>query len=88
MSSAVFTERQVEILRVLRDKKSGSERELFDAALSGTLSRESIQRLCEMINDEYLLEGIEKNYVANSYGLELEALLDVINRPRISGSTK
>jgi len=41
-----------------------------------------------MINDEYLLEGVGKNYVPNSYGIELEELLDVINRPRISHLTK
>jgi hypothetical protein len=88
MKSETLTARQVEILRLLRDKRGGSDRGLFDAALSGTLPRESIQRICEMINDEYLLEGVGKNYVPNSYGIELEELLDVINRPRISHLTK
>jgi hypothetical protein len=83
MSNTPFTARQIEILRQLRDKKSASDRGLFDAALSGTLPNESIQRLCEMINDEYLLEGVSRDYVPNSYGTELETLLDVVNRPRI-----
>ena len=82
MSNTTLTERQTEILRRLRDKNGTADRALFDAALSGALPNESIQRLCEMINDEYLLEGVEKDYVPNSYGIELEALLDVVNRPR------
>ena len=82
MSNTTFTERQVEILNQLREKNNTSDRALFNAALSVALPSESIQRLCELINDEYLLNGVEKDYVPNSYGAELEAILDVVNRPR------
>lgn len=64
-------------------EKNASDKALFDAALDGRLPNELIQRLCELINNEYLLKGLEKNYAPNSYGVELESLVDAVNRPRI-----
>lgn len=73
----------MEILRLLRDTRSGEERLLFDRVLDGNLPKASIQAVCEMINDEFLMKGIKPDYSPNEYGYELEALLDVVNRPRV-----
>lgn len=42
-----------------------------------------IGALCDVINAEFMMEGILPNFEPNEYGLELEKLLDVINRPRL-----
>lgn len=83
MSIPIFTERQKELLRLLGEKRTGDERRLFDLALLGELPKESIGVVCGMINDEFLMQGINADYSPNAYGLELEALLDVVNRSRI-----
>jgi hypothetical protein len=84
MNTSIFTERQVEILRLLRDTRDGEERMLLDRVLEGNLPKASIQVVCEMINDEFLMKGIKPDYTPNAYGYELETLLDVVNRPRVS----
>lgn len=42
------------------------------------------KHLCRLINDEFCENGIDENYEANKYGLELEDLLDYVNGPNIS----
>ena len=81
MITGHLTERQVEILRCLRDKAPSLSKRLFDDVLSGKLPKSDIEAVCQMINDEYLMKGIEENYSPNEYGRELEELLNVVNRP-------
>ena len=50
---------------------------------NGRVTVADIGELCTLINNEFLMEGILPNFEPNAYGLELEALLDVVNRPRI-----
>lgn len=40
-----------------------------------------IDALCGLINVEFMMEGILPTFEPNEYGLELEKLLDLINRP-------
>ncbi|EYC50062.1 hypothetical protein AZ34_02550 [Hylemonella gracilis str. Niagara R] len=47
------------------------------------LSMATIDELCALINDEFMMKGILPNFEPNEYGLELEALLDVVNSARI-----
>lgn len=84
MNSGYLTERQVEILRRLRDGAVEANQRLFDHVLSGTLSKSDIEAVCQLINDEYLMNGINEDYGPNEYGRQLEELLDVVNRPRIT----
>jgi hypothetical protein len=39
--------------------------------------------MCSIISDEFLLNGITKDFEANEYGKELENILDNINRSRL-----
>ena len=59
---------------------------LPDKVLYGSISSSEIDELCELISNEFLMRGIEESFEPDSYGLELESLLDAVNRmrPRIT----
>ncbi len=84
MSAGYLTERQIEILKSLRDRSNQETGLLLDRAINGTLPINDIESICRVINDEYLMKGIKEGYSPNEYGHELESLLDLINRPRIA----
>jgi hypothetical protein len=56
--------------------------------LIGKIENESlifseIEKACDLISGEFHMKGIDANFEANEYGVEVEALLDVVNRPRL-----
>ncbi|GKQ44148.1 hypothetical protein PSTH1771_13380 [Pseudomonas syringae pv. theae] len=55
---------------------------LAEKFLSSSLSSSEVDELCELISNEFLMNGIQENFEPNSYGLELELLLDTVNRSR------
>ncbi|RQR43494.1 hypothetical protein DIE20_11565 [Burkholderia sp. Bp9131] len=79
-----LTDRQKEIVRDLRLKDAGKNVLAFDSLESGEVSLSEIDLLCGLVNGEYMMEGILPNFEPNEYGVELEALLDVINRQRLN----
>jgi hypothetical protein len=79
-----FSERQIEILRSLKDNATDEKKTILDQALGQTLPAGDIESVCQLINDEYLMKGINPDYSPNDYGRELELLLDEVNRPRLS----
>lgn len=42
-----------------------------------------IDELCELISNEFMMNGIEESFEPNGYGRELEKLLDSVNRDRL-----
>jgi hypothetical protein len=78
-----LTERQVAILVSLRDRVSEEKKELLNRVLREQLPRGEIEAVCQLINDEFLMKGINPDYSPNEYGRELEQLLDAVNRPRL-----
>lgn len=80
-----LTDRQKEILRNLRSKYAGKNASAFDNLEKGTVTFSEIDILCDLINAEFMMEGILPTYEPNEYGIELESLLDLINRPRLNG---
>lgn len=80
-----LTSRQVEILSSLHFPEGAQTIVLKIEA--ETLSFQEIERVCGVINAEFTLKGLLPDFEPNKYGLELEDLLDVVNRPRIT-STK
>lgn len=84
MNIETMTDRQITILRSLRENVSGKDADLLDDVISGRLAVNDIQRVCEIINDEYLMKGIEEDYSPNEYGLDLENLLNTVNAPRLA----
>ena len=83
MRAGYLTDRQIEILKFLRDKADEGTKHLLERAINDTLPRGDIEAVCQTINDEYLMKGIKKDYAPNAYGRELEDLIDIVNRPRI-----
>jgi hypothetical protein len=84
MNVGYLTERQIEILKSLRDKAGGVTKQLLERAISGPLPAGDIEAVCQSINDEYLMKGIKEGYAPNEYGRELESLLNAVNKPRIT----
>jgi hypothetical protein len=39
--------------------------------------------LCDLISNEFMLNGIQESFEPNDYGKELERLLDAVNRGRL-----
>ena len=78
-----LTKRQIEILETIRDKSSQRDFGIMDRAIKENLGNIDIQRACELLNDEYLMNGIEEDYTPNAYGKELEELLNSINAARL-----
>lgn len=84
MKPAALTDRQREIVDRLRVKDAGKNTVAFDNLEQGGMTLSDIDVLCGLINAEFMMEGILPTFEPNEYGLELERLLDVINRPRLS----
>jgi hypothetical protein len=79
-----LTERQKAILQSLCLKNKREVQTTFDELAKGRLLVSDIEELCTVINNEFMTEGILPSFEPNAYGLELEVLLDVVNRARIS----
>lgn len=82
-----LTARQQEIIAVFRKKDGGLNSSVFQKLERQQLELNDIEILCSLINNEYMMEGILPNFEPNPYGVELERLLDAINRPRVEQST-
>ncbi|WP_162979219.1 hypothetical protein [Pseudomonas aeruginosa] len=61
----------------------GAKISLAERAIAGDVSVDDVDELCELISNEFMMKGIEANFEPNNYGLELEALLDAVNRDRL-----
>lgn len=78
-----LSDTQKKLLITLKSKVGGKDLDVFDAALRGDVEIKAIDRLCGLINEEFMMEGIDENFEPNQYGIELEGLLDAINKPRL-----
>lgn len=72
-------------LRKLQDVclRFGADLSLIGKAQLGTATSDEVGILCEVINNEFLLYGIDDDFEANDYGREMELLLDAINSVRL-----
>jgi hypothetical protein len=78
-----LTNRQKEIMISLRIKDAEKNSVIFNNFENGEISLSEINILCNFINDEFMMKGILPTFEPNEYGLELERLLDLINKPRL-----
>ena len=85
MNTYVLTERQRDIVHHLRDKATGQKRQLLEDVLNNSLAKNDIETVCGILHGEHMMHGLrDEKFNPNEYGRELEELLDVINRPRLS----
>lgn len=82
MSSALTTA-QWQLLVALCCLAGEPKLSLAEKLIYGALSSDEIDELCEVISNEFMMNGIEEDFESNSYGRELELLLDAVNRGRL-----
>ncbi|ALV30442.1 hypothetical protein [Pannonibacter phragmitetus] len=79
----ILTTSQMEILSKILEV-NGLEYDNFMVCLQeGVLPIWKMDQLCEWINDEFMMHGLAVGESPNQYGVQLEQLLDVINRQRL-----
>ncbi|WP_332856472.1 hypothetical protein [Duganella sp. S19_KUP01_CR8] len=78
-----LTLRQIQIVESLKSKSELTDQIMLDKLLTEEVDFNDIENLCLIINGEFLMEGILPSFEPNPYGLELEGLLDSVNRARI-----
>lgn len=83
--SSLLTSAQWQLLFSLCFMAGEFQQNLAEKLLNGSLSSSEVDELCELISNEFLMNGVEESFEPNSYGLELELLLDAVNRGRGQG---
>ncbi|KAJ9429976.1 hypothetical protein SAMN05518863_10714 [Candidatus Pantoea symbiotica] len=59
------------------------ERSLAEKAISGELTEDDVEVICNLISNEFMLNGITEDFEPNEYGIELESLLNTVNKNRL-----
>ncbi|MDD0973159.1 hypothetical protein [Pseudomonas fontis] len=80
--NSVLTSARWQLLMALCFLAGEVQLALAEKLFHASLASDEIDKLCEFISNEFLMNGIEENFEPNSYGLELELLLDAVNRRR------
>ena len=83
--NSLLTNAQWQLLFSLCFMTGAFQQKLAEKLFNGSLSSSEIDKLCELISNEFLMNGVEESFEPNSYGLELELLLDAVNRGRGQG---
>lgn len=78
--------KQTELLSLLSKKYGFEYKYLLKDSIDVVKYFENIEKLCSVINEEYMMKGINSNWEPNAYGLELNDLLDMVNKLRIDSS--
>lgn len=80
--NCILTSAQWQLLVTLCFVRGEAQLALAEKLFHGSLAPIEIEELCKLISNEFLMSGIEESFEPNSYGLELERLLDAVNRGR------
>lgn len=78
--STILTSAQWQFLIALCFLAGERQLAIAEKMSHGSASLSEIDELCELISNEFLMCGIKESFEPNTYGLELELLLDAINR--------
>lgn len=78
-----LTLRQMQIVESIKSKSELKDQIMLDKLLKEEIDFNDIESLCLIINGEFLMEGILPSFEPTPYGVELEGLLDSVNRVRI-----
>ncbi|WNC09825.1 hypothetical protein [Pseudomonas coleopterorum] len=80
--SSLLTNAQLQLLLALCFMAGEHQLALAKKLLNSSLLSSEVDELRELISNEFLINGIEESFEPNGYGLELELLLDAVNRGR------
>lgn len=83
--SSILTSAQLQLLLALCFMAGEHPLALAEKLLNSSLLSSEVDELCELISNEFLINGIEGSFEPNGYGLELELLLDAVNKGRDQG---
>ena len=78
-------EREKELVREVVRQHAPSREDLLVGIETNTLTHGQRGELCQLISSEFVRTGLGADDEPNARGLELEALLDTVNRPRLKG---
>lgn len=78
-----FKEREQELLREVLRQHARAREDLLAGVEANTLTNEQRGELCQLISSEFVRTGLDADDEPNARGLELESLLDTVNRPRM-----
>lgn len=56
---------------------------IAEKLMNSSISSNETDELCELISNEFLLNGIQEDFEPNDYGEKLEELLDAVNKWRL-----
>jgi pentatricopeptide repeat protein len=76
-----LTKNQKEIVQNLFENKYQF---LYEKLINSFLSNKEIELFCEVISNEMMMNGIKDNFEPNEYGKELEKIIDIVNKKRLS----
>lgn len=80
--TTALKEREKDLLREVLQRATGRE-DLLAGLEAGMFTREQRSELCRLVSGELARTGLGANDEPNARGLELEALLDTVNRPNL-----
>lgn len=78
-----LTEEQTQLLLSLCRAAGAHSLFLAERLMNSSITSHQIDELCELISNEFILNGLEENFESNDYGRRLEYLLDAVNRGRL-----
>lgn len=78
-----LNERQVSLLSNVLSSSGNSDQKVLDCLTNNLLAPTERHKILELVEQELTANGFGPDSEPTSYGLELEALIDVLNRPNI-----
>jgi hypothetical protein len=78
-----LTDDQLRLLLELCRSAGPLQLGLAEKLMNEKISPLEIDELCELISNEFMMNGIEESFEPNEYGRELENLLDSVNTGRL-----
>lgn len=78
--SNILTLRHQQIISTLCGSDNST---IASKIIDDLLTPNEIEELCGLISNEFMLNGITEDFEPTEYGVELEELLDIVNRKRL-----
>jgi hypothetical protein len=79
----LLNDREKSLLRGVLHQYAGDRQDLLEAVETNSFSREERSEVCRLISKEFVRIGLGPDDEPNAVGLELESLLDAVNRPNL-----